>query len=98
MTSKPEKKKLGDILIERGIISKIQLDEALKLQKTTGLRLGELLLKKGIVTEEDLLSSLAEHYDIPFEKKLEYSDPEGLLKDIPPHFLNKNRFVPFSIK
>ena len=98
MTSKPEKKKLGDILIERGIISKIQLDEALKLQKTTGHRLGEILLKKGSITEDDLLSSLAQYFDIPFEKKLEYSDHAGVLKNIPPHFMNKNKFVPFSIK
>ncbi len=96
--TKTEKKKLGDILIERGVISKTQLDEALQLQKTTGLRLGELLIKKGVVTEDDLLSCLAEHYDIPFHKKLEFSDPEGVLKNIPPHFLNKNKFVPFSVQ
>jgi len=43
---KNKKKSLGDILVEAGLISKEQLDKALKLQKKTGQKLGVLLVSE----------------------------------------------------
>ncbi|HEY1405443.1 MAG TPA: ATPase, T2SS/T4P/T4SS family, partial [Spirochaetota bacterium] len=96
--AKTERRKLGDILIERNLVSKTQLDEALSQQKATGLRIGELLIKKGAVTEEDLLSALAEHYGLPYQKKIEFHDPDGILKTLPSHFLTRNKLVPFNVQ
>lgn len=44
---------LGESLVERGIITEEQLDEALKKQRATGGRLGESLIALGHVTEEE---------------------------------------------
>ena len=54
---KQKRKGLGDILVEAGLISKEQLDKALKLQKKTGQKLGVLLVSEGIVTQEDIMRS-----------------------------------------
>jgi hypothetical protein len=46
--------RLGDILVEQGIISKDQLGESLQYQKETGARLGEALIELGHVTPAQL--------------------------------------------
>jgi hypothetical protein len=45
---------LGDILVRNGTVSKAQLDEALRLQRTAGLRLGEALVRTGALTKLQL--------------------------------------------
>ncbi len=58
-------KKLGEILIEKGLISPGQLEEALKEQARTKEFLGALLLKKKFIKEKDLQAALSQQYDIP---------------------------------
>lgn len=52
------KQKLGDLLVDFGIISNEQLTDALKRQKLSGKRLGDMLIEDGIVTEENILDAL----------------------------------------
>jgi general secretion pathway protein E len=92
-----EKKKLGDILVERGIITAAELQESLLSQKSSAMRLGDILAKKGLITDEELLQALSEHYGIAFEQNLKFHDPNGLLKKVPIYFLRKNKLVPFSV-
>lgn len=51
--------RLGDILIERGVISEVQLSSSLQYQKETGARLGEALAHLGYVTPEQIADALA---------------------------------------
>ena len=48
------KKRIGDLLIERGLITEKELDFALQMQKQTRDKLGEVLVKNNIVSEEDM--------------------------------------------
>ncbi|HBG47697.1 MAG TPA: type II secretion system protein GspE [Deltaproteobacteria bacterium] len=59
-------KKLGEILVESGLISTEQLDEALKEGKGKGQRLGTILVKKGYATEMDIAQTLSFQLNIPF--------------------------------
>lgn len=45
---------LGEILVERGTITRRQLERALEVQKSTGLRVGEALVKSGATTQEHI--------------------------------------------
>ncbi|MFN4228088.1 MAG: GspE/PulE family protein [Candidatus Ratteibacteria bacterium] len=63
-----ERKELGQILIEKGLITPIQLEEILELQKQTKKFIGELLVEKGYVKKEDILMALTE------QKKADYID------------------------
>jgi type IV pilus assembly protein PilB len=51
--------RLGDILVEQGIISESQLRDSLRYQKDTGARLGEALVQLGYVTADQLADALA---------------------------------------
>lgn len=63
--------RLGESLVEAGLITQSQLDEALKRRLITGQRIGETLVELGYLTDSDLLRTLAKDADVPF---LERSD------------------------
>lgn len=58
--------RLGDILLEKRLISEGQLEEALAEQKQTGRKLGRALVDIGAVSEMDLHRALAEYLKIPY--------------------------------
>ncbi|MHB8828120.1 MAG: GspE/PulE family protein [Syntrophales bacterium] len=61
-----DRKKLGEILIEKQIITTAQLEEAIKRQKELSLRLGDTLLHLKFVNENLLLQTLSEHLGIEY--------------------------------
>lgn len=63
---RPEKVKLGDVLVQQRLISTEQLQQVLDLQRQTGKKLGRLLIEAGMITEETLANILARQLHIPF--------------------------------
>jgi len=63
--AKMEKKKLGEILVEKGVITSAQLTQALAEQKRTGERLGRVLVNLGFLTERELIKFLGAQMEIP---------------------------------
>ena len=61
-----KRKKLGELLRERGKISGDALSEAISEQHGKVIRLGELLLERGLVEKSDLLHALHEVTRIPY--------------------------------
>lgn len=59
------KLRLGDILVEREIMTPDQLTEALGLQKSSGKRLGEVVIEKGWATDQDVLVALSQQLAVP---------------------------------
>jgi hypothetical protein len=59
------RRRLGEILIERGLISDHQLREALEQQRDTGCRLGEILVQLGFVTQSCLADVIRDEWDKP---------------------------------
>jgi hypothetical protein len=53
-----KKKRLGEILIEEGLINDLQLSRALGAQKQWGGKIGETLLRHGMISEDDLAYAL----------------------------------------
>ncbi|WP_374712748.1 GspE/PulE family protein [Symbiobacterium terraclitae] len=58
--------RLGDILVNAGLITRSQLARGLEEQKASGERLGSVLIRLGYVTEFDMASVLAEQLGYPF--------------------------------
>ncbi len=58
MTQADKKLRLGEALVEEGVISQEQLDRALGEQKATGQKLGEMLVEHGLITGADMLRIL----------------------------------------
>lgn len=58
-------KRIGDILIEKGLISEDILQQALSIQKQTGKRLGQVLVDEKFITEDDLADAISERLGVP---------------------------------
>ncbi len=65
-STKGQKKRLGDILIESRCCTAEQLDQALKGAKEEKLRMGAYLVKHGILSNKQLSIALSKQFDIPF--------------------------------
>ncbi len=61
-------KKLGEILIDRHLITGPQLEECLQEQRKTKEYIGAVLIRKKFIKEEDLMKALSEQFNIPFIK------------------------------
>lgn len=59
-------RRLGQMLIEAGVIDEAQLAEALEAQKTSGGQLGRVLVELGYASQSAILKILAEQIGIPF--------------------------------
>jgi uncharacterized coiled-coil protein SlyX len=57
------KRRLGDIIVERGLITAEQLDEALAAQRESGAKLGEVLVALGFLTRVALAGVITEQWD-----------------------------------
>ncbi|MDH3327021.1 MAG: GspE/PulE family protein [Gammaproteobacteria bacterium] len=62
---KPQKIRLGDLLVSQNIITQGQLESALKTQKKSGNKLGRELIAEGFISEDSLLDLLSQQLDIP---------------------------------
>ena len=78
-----KKIRLGDMLVENGVISAAQLDEALNAQKSSGLKLGNILIEHGYVAEDALLELLSTQLGIPFVDLSHYQFEPETIKKIP---------------
>ncbi|EAT12445.1 Flp pilus assembly complex ATPase component TadA [Bermanella marisrubri] len=63
---KHSKVRVGDLLVEKNIISEDQLQQALDEQKRSGRKLGRAIIDLGFVNEDDLLMELSSHFAMPF--------------------------------
>jgi hypothetical protein len=61
---KKENKKLGELLLELGLIDEFQLRAALSEQARWGGRVGSIMIKKGFVSEKDMLAVIEKQYGL----------------------------------
>ena len=72
-------RQLGQILVDEGLISAAQLDEAQEVQRTVGKSLGRVLIDKSYVGESDLVRALAQQIGMDFVDLTEYDvDPNAV--------------------
>lgn len=62
---KKEQKKVGELLLDAGLIDDFQLNASLAYQKEWGGRLGSIMIKKGFVSEKELALIIAKQYGTP---------------------------------
>ena len=76
MISPKVKIRIGEILVEEGILSQDRLDRALAQQKRTGRILGEMLVEQGLVTSDQLLDALSKRLGLRYcTLRLGLADP-----------------------
>lgn len=64
--ARPEKVRLGEILVNQKLISQEQLNFALGEQKRSGRKLGRVFVENGYVSEEEISEAIAKQLNIPY--------------------------------
>ena len=93
-----DRRLIGEILVERGIVSGTQLSEALSIQKTEGLRvfLGEILLRLGYVSEIDIVTALVLQCNLPYIAVMRHNIDSEVLRLIPSVIAHRDRLIPLD--
>ncbi len=90
---RPEKIRLGDVLIAQRLISQEQLKQALETQKRNGRRLGRVLVEQGLLTEERLAEALARQLALPFVSLKHYNFNRRVASKLPEQAARRFRAV-----
>ncbi len=91
-----KKLRLGDVLIKQGVITHVQLQKALDLQRDSGMRLGEVLVENGMATEEAIAAALASQMSLEVIDLQNVKPDQDVLNLVPPSVLKKNIIFPFE--
>ncbi|MEO7496039.1 MAG: GspE/PulE family protein [Massilia sp.] len=81
--ARPEKVRLGEILVQQKLLSEEQLGAALADQKRTGRKLGRVFVENGFVTEEQISGALAKQLDIPYINLKFYNISANVVRMLP---------------
>jgi MSHA biogenesis protein MshE len=81
--ARPEKVRLGEILVQQKLLSEEQLGLALAEQKRSGRKLGRVFIDSGYVTEEQIAGALARQLNIPYINLKFYNINPELVRLLP---------------
>ncbi|MEW6276615.1 MAG: ATPase, T2SS/T4P/T4SS family [Bacillota bacterium] len=87
------RKRLGDLLVDAGLIDDAQLQQALRVQQQTGERLGRVLVSLGLVSERDILNVLEMQLGIPQTTLIDKLNKQ-LVRTLPEALLRRHKVVP----
>ena len=91
-----KKIRLGDVLVNSGVITQEQLEEGLKRQKGSGRKLGETLVDEGFVTEEAIARALSSQLGYEMVDLQNVAISEDILKLVPGNVLERYKVLPFE--
>ena len=92
------KRKLGELLIESGLLTAHQIEGALEVQKRTGKRLGEVLVEMKVISEEEIAFALAMQLKIPFVDLTDYTIQGNVIECLPEEVCMKFGCIPVTVK
>ena len=93
---KTSNKHLGELLIERGAISREQLEKTVQRQKDKGGLIGEILVDLKFATEEDIAQALTCQYGFPYLPLSNYEIEPDVLKAVPQNVCKQFCLIPID--
>ncbi len=90
------KKRLGEMLVEQGLLTNEQVQDALRLQHQSGLLFGETLVQNKLITEEKIVAVLVNQFGIPYILPTQYQISKDLLEIFEPAMMRRYQFVPMD--
>lgn len=81
--AKPERIRLGEVLIQQKLLTEDQLKQSLAEQKSSGRKLGRIFIENGFVTEEGIAEAIARQLQIPFINLKFYNIDTELVNKLP---------------
>jgi type IV pilus assembly protein PilB len=92
------RKRLGELLLERGELTPDQLAYALDRQQTSKERLGAICLAEGIIDDVTLATALAEQFGLEYVDLKGFRADEAVLEAFPPEMMFRYHFVPLELR
>ena len=89
-------KQLGEILVERGVITRAKLEEVLAFQKEKGLLFGEALVQMKMGTEEDVVQALICQYGFSYLPLANYEIAPEVAATVPRGLCKQYCLVPID--
>lgn len=88
------KKRIGDLLVERGLITEKELEFALDRQKQTREKIGEVLINNNIVSPENMAKTLAVQLEVDYVDLAKINIPLDMSKIVQRNTAKQNHLVP----
>lgn len=88
--------RLGELLIQKELITLDQLDTALKEQKRTGSFLGSTLMRLGLIRPDKLLPVLSDQLNIEYVSLKGLNISPEAIKNVPAKFAYHYKLIPLS--
>lgn len=85
---------ISEILLDKGLLTAQQNEEAQALQKAEGLRLDRALIQLGLMSEKQLLEVMSEHLHLPMVNLEDVQFEPELLRALPARVVYRKRLVP----
>jgi type IV pilus assembly protein PilB len=95
-TAAAQPDRLGDLLVQEGLINRDQLQQALQEQRSSGMRLGYVLVKLGIIQELEITKMLARQYRVPAVDLARFEVDEKIVSLIPADVAVKHHVLPLK--
>ena len=90
------KKRIGDILVEEGILTEEQLVEALKAAKAENKKIGEAITDLGFASEQDIAEALSSQLGFEYVNLSTVHIPDNVLSLINESVLRKHLMIPYA--
>lgn len=92
-----KRKKLGEILVEAGLIDDQILKKALEKQKLEKKKLGQMLMDMGVATDKEIASALAKQLKIPLMDLKNIEIPKDIISHVPAKMAEKYLLLPVKL-
>lgn len=92
-----QRRRLGDILVEAGLVTREQLAEALEYQQLWGHKLGTALVSKKFITEGELVTVLGRELGLETCEPLDIDVPQEVLALVPKKFVAEHDMLPIRL-
>lgn len=92
------KKKVGEILLEKGWVTDEQIKKALGYSKAENCKIGEALVNLEICSQEQVSRALAIHFQLPFANLGKHIIPQEIIDSVPKEVALEHKIVPVARK
>ncbi|MGD9022492.1 MAG: hypothetical protein PVJ62_01815 [Deltaproteobacteria bacterium] len=94
---KSSKKKIGDILIEQGLVKTDQIEAAYVVQGTNKKKLGQILIEMGYATEDHIAEAVSKQFSLPVVDRAKVDVNKELLPMVPRQLAEKRMMFPLEM-
>ncbi len=88
--------RIGDLLVQKGLMTDAQLSQALEIQKKSGKKIGKVVVELNFVDETKLLQTLANHFKYPYVDLIRFRIDSELVNKLQESLCRRYRCILLS--